>query len=282
VLKAESQLQIGRFLKTVAEARQSLLMLDYDGTLAPFRKKRDQAFPYPGMVQAVQEMIGHGHTRVVIVSGRDASEMLPLLGIESVPEIWGLHGLQRRRCNGNIETVRIGDMDLDALSTADQWLGDQMLRHAAEFKTGSIAVHWRGSSPGEAEELQRVVLTGWRPIAERSGLELLEFDGGVEIRARDVDKGDVVRMLLSEMDPGTPAAFLGDDVTDEAAFRAIEGRGLSVLVRPQWRRTAARVWLRPPDEVLTFFMQWLAVIRAVVMLDVGPDPAISEHDAEGV
>ncbi len=256
-------------------------MLDYDGTLAPFRKKRDQAFPYPGVVRALQEIICHGHTRVVIVSGRDANEMLPLLGVDSVPEIWGLHGLQRRRCNGNIETVRIGELDLDALSAAGRWLGDQMLRHTAEFKTGSIAVHWRGSSPGEAEELQRVVLTGWRPIADRSGLELLEFDGGVEIRAPDVDKGDVVRMLLAEMEAGTPAVFLGDDVTDEAAFRAIEGRGLSVLVRPYWRRSAARVWLRPPDEVLMFLTQWLAAIREAAVADVGPARALSEHDAKG-
>jgi trehalose-6-phosphatase len=42
----------------------------------------------------------------------------------------------------------------------------------------------------------------------------MEFDGGVEIRAHEADKGDAVRTIMNEMDPKTPAAYLGDDATD--------------------------------------------------------------------
>jgi trehalose-phosphatase len=105
------------------------------------------------------------------------------------------------------------------------------------------------------------VLLGWQPIAERSGLEFLDFDGGIEIRAPEADKGDVVRLLLSEMKPDTPAAYLGDDATDEHAFEAIRGRGLSVLVRPCWRPTAAQLWMKPPEELFVFLTQWLKSVR---------------------
>ena len=52
------------------------------------------------------------------------------------------------------------------------------------------------------------------------------------------------------------AAFLGDDLADEAAFRAIAGLGLGALVRPDFRPTAADAWLRPPREVLAFLERW--------------------------
>jgi trehalose 6-phosphate phosphatase len=94
-------------------------------------------------------------------------------------------------------------------------------------------------------------------MAEYSGLDLLEFDGGVEIRAPGADKGNAVRAFLREIGRDTPTAYLGDDSTDESAFRAIEGRGISVLVRPTWRQTAAQSWLQPPGELLDFLGLWL-------------------------
>ena len=275
VLKPERQFRIERFLETVARARRSLLLLDYDGTLAPFRKERDQAYPYPGSVHLLEEIVRSGHTRVVIISGRDTAETIPLLGVAPVPEVWGLHGLQRRKPDGRIETLRIEERYLDALSDANRWLDCQHLWHAAELKTGSVAVHWRGLTDPEVEELRERLLTGWKPIAQHSGMELLEFDGGIEMRAPKADKGDVVRIVLSEMEPSTPAAYLGDDTTDEHAFRAISGRGLSVLVRPRWRQTAAQLWLKPPGELIDFLTGWLEAVRGHSAMDGKADAAVN-------
>jgi trehalose-phosphatase len=261
VLKPETQFHIEPLLKAVTLAQHSLLLLDYDGTLAPFREERDQAFPYPDIAHLVQEIVNDGHTRVVIISGRDTSETVALLRVAPMPEVWGLHGLQRRKPDGSVETVRIVEHYLDSLSDADRWLDFQHLRKRAEFKTGSIAVHWWGVSDGGVEKLRARVLLGWNPIAKRTGLELLDFDGGVEIRVPEADKGDVVQFVLSEMEPGTPAAYLGDDTTDERAFQAIRGRGLSVLVRPQWRPSAAQLWLKPPEELHDFLAQWQEAVH---------------------
>jgi len=261
VLKPDAQLQLDLFLRTVGTASASLLMLDYDGTLAPFRKERDQAFPYPGVAPILREIIRSGRTRVVIISGRDTGATIPLLGIHPNPEIWGLHGRQRLMPDGTIEMPVLDELILTALSDADRWLGYQQVRHTAEAKAASLAVHWRGLDEREAEELRGRVLLGWRPIAQQAGLDLLEFDGGVEICAREADKGDAVLTLLREVGPNSPAAYLGDDNTDENAFRAIQGRGLSVLVRPRWRHTAAQLWLKPPDELLRFLTRWLEVCQ---------------------
>jgi trehalose 6-phosphate phosphatase len=55
---------------------------------------------------------------------------------------------------------------------------------------------------------------------------------------------------------------LGDDTTDESAFQAINGRGLSVLVRPRYRATAAEAWLKPPDEVFDLLQRWLKASKS--------------------
>jgi len=263
------------FLQTVAQASQAVLLLDYDGTLAPFRAKRDEAYPYPGVAPLLQEIVRNGRTQVVVISGRDATDIPPLLNIHPCPEVWGIHGLQRLKTNGSMEMPRLDERTLNGLSDAERWLGYQQLRHTAEFKAGSIAVHWRGLSESDAEDLRARVLLGWRSIAESSGLDLLEFDGGVEIRASEADKGDAVRTFLSEISPDTPAAYLGDDTTDESAFRAMHGRGLCVLVRPGWRRTAAQLWLKPPDELLDFLGLWLKTCVEHDTFDSGAAAAVN-------
>jgi trehalose 6-phosphate phosphatase len=255
-LNSDAKPQVESLIQAVSRAPQSLLMLDYDGTIAPFRQDPEQAFPYPGVSRLLQQIVRTGKTRLVIISGRDASEVVPLLNIDPHPEVWGLHGLQRLKPDGSVELSPLDESTLAALGAAEDWLLYQHLQHAAELKTGSIAVHWRGLSECETEAIRGRVLLGWTVIAKDTGLDLLEFNGGVEIRAPEADKGDAVRTILSEMNSDTPAAYLGDDTTDEHAFQAVNGRGLSILVRPRWRRTAAQWWLTPPDEVLDFLNLW--------------------------
>jgi trehalose 6-phosphate phosphatase len=249
--------QFEPFLNRVAHSPDAVLLLDYDGTLAPFRTRRDQAYPYPGVEFLLQEIVRSCRTRVVVISGRDATEVFALLNLRPRPEVWGSHGMQRLKADGSACMQRLDARTLDGLSDADRWLGQQQLRHVAEFKAGGVAIHWRGFTENAARDLRTRILQGWGPIADRSGLELLEFDGGIEIRARHANKGDAVRTLIDEIGPVTPIAYLGDDSTDESAFEALEGRGLTVLVRPIKRKTAAQYWLKPPEELLNFLDLWL-------------------------
>jgi trehalose-6-phosphatase len=62
--------------------------------------------------------------------------------------------------------------------------------------------------------------------------------------------------VLSETAEDTAIAYLGDDITDEDAFRAVKVRGLGILVRTEFRETAADVWLRPPEELASFLQLW--------------------------
>jgi trehalose 6-phosphate phosphatase len=253
---AEPHTGLQQFIEEVAESRHSALLLDYDGTLAPFTVDRREALPYSGVVPVVQQIMACGRTRVVIVTGRSAREILPLLGLHPTPEIWGAHGLQRLRPDGVCETLHLDEEASGALDDADRWLKGKGLGSLAEHKPGSIAVHWRGLPDEKAAEVRDQVLLGWFPIAQDSLMSILEFDGGVEIRTPGLDKGDAVRAIAKEMDQQSPIAYLGDDATDESAFNALGTRGLSVLVRPEWRKTSAQLWLRPPGQLLDFLTRW--------------------------
>jgi len=250
------------FLRGVESASWSCLLLDYDGTLSPFSANRDQALPYPGVVEILQSIVDAGRTRLVIVTGRDAHEVGPLLGLSPAPEVWGVHGLQRLRPDGTCELLEIPPVVSRALGDARQWLSYQGLEDLIEVKPGSLAVHWRNFGESAASELRSRILLGWFHIVERDSLKLQEFDGGVEMRMADLDKGNVVRAILEEVGPDVPVAYLGDDTSDESAFRALRQRGLTALVRPRPRRTAAQVWMKAPEGILHFLSRWQAMTEA--------------------
>lgn len=251
-----TEYDLAEFFSKVAQAPKSALLLDYDGTLAPFRIERDKAVPYPGVTSILQEIVSTTRTQIFIVTGRKTDDIVSLLGIYPYPTIWGLHGTQRRNPNGSVEMICVDEDLVQALMEADRWLQTQGLRQTAEYKPGSIAVHWRGHSESEAAAIRKLVLQGWLQIARHRRVELLEFDGGVELRPPEPDKGDAVREILKQLPAGTPVAYLGDDTTDEHAFEALEGHGLRVLVRPEWRETEADIWIKPPDELLDFLDRW--------------------------
>jgi trehalose 6-phosphate phosphatase len=129
-----------------------------------------------------------------------------------------------------------------------------------EVKANGVTIHWRGCSANQIADIRAILFEWWQ--TERLHKQLLwrDFDGGVGLRVPGRDKGQAVACVLDEC-PGALAAYLGDDAADEDAFTAINRRGLSALVRPQWRHTAAQVWLRPPEDLLHFLDGWIAAGR---------------------
>jgi trehalose 6-phosphate phosphatase len=251
----ERHILSGRFLERLRTAPSRVLLLDYDGTLAPFTVDRKRAVPYAEVPQWISRIMAQG-SRVILISGRPARELQTLCGIEPPPEIWGSHGLERLLSDGRYE-VGPTPAHHDHLVAAAALLCDAGLESQTELKPGGVAVHWRGLERAQAERLAKEVPQIWKPLLDRAPLRLLEFDQGLEIRVAGPGKGDAVRAILKEAGEGAVVAYLGDDQTDEEAFRALKGKGLTVLVRAQSRPTAAEVWLQPPHELLQFFREWL-------------------------
>ncbi len=239
-----------------------VLMLDYDGTLAPFTENRDKAFPYPGVRETLDEIMETRATRLVIISGRAIGDLKPLLGLRYEPEIWGSHGLERLTEDGSYSRAVIDSKLLGAIDLAESRAKQYALADQCERKPAGMALHTRKMTASEAELLKESVLKEWSKLIMDKDLEVHEFDGGLEIRITGINKAKAVRTIVNESPEQTLFAYLGDDLTDEDAFKEIKGMGLSALVREQWRQTQADVWLRSHDQMLEFLREWLRIERS--------------------
>ena len=248
---------VEKFFARVKRARKRLLLLDYDGTLAPFREERNQAVPYRGVKKRLKQILSDERTRLVIVSGRWSEDLLPLLKMKPHPEIWGCHGAERVSPDNKIIYAHLGEDTIRALATADAWAEQEGLDDVMERKPAGLAFHWRGLRARRIKEIRETVRGRWEHDAFKAGLAIHEFDGGIEMRAARINKGQAVRTMLEEIGARTPVAYLGDDFTDEDAFEVLDKRGLKILVRPEKRETRADIWIKPPKELLQFLDRWI-------------------------
>jgi trehalose-phosphatase len=148
-------------------------------------------------------------------------------------------------------------MALKGLDEAEDCLTQIDLNVRSEKKPGCLAIHWRGLKEQDVKILRKQVEPRWTSVAQQFGLNLKEFDGGLELRVPGRNKGDAGRVILEEMGRDTFVCYLGDDLTDEDAFKSIKGKGVGILVRKEYRPTAADIWLVPPEELLEFLWKWV-------------------------
>ncbi len=236
---------------------KKVLMLDYDGTLAPFTVERDRARPYPEISTLLSELIDSKETRTVIVSGRTIKSLRHLLETDQLPELWGCHGLERLTLDGTYNLSELSQLERDGIDHVNRWAANNEMESYIERKPSGIAFHWRGLAPDKAGDIKRKILDKWPEASEEYGFELHGFDGGLELRVKRANKGTAVRTIVEETDPETLVAYLGDDATDEDAFEALADRGLKVLVSDCDRPTKADLVLRPPVELVEFLRKWL-------------------------
>jgi trehalose-phosphatase len=246
-----------QFFSRLRTVERRLLMLDYDGTLAPFRINRQEAVPYDGIEDVLDHIIDAGACRVVLISGRWSQDLASLLRLRRLPEIWGSHGWERRMPDGTYELLPIPEEPLRGLACMEDWLRDEKLYNLCELKPACIAIHWRGLRRN-TDTIRERVAAQMALVPGADALYLAQFDGGVEIRVRGRTKGDAVATLLQETGDNAVVAYCGDDLTDEDAFAVLDGRGLRVLVRATHRATRADVRLAPAEELCWFLRQWHA------------------------
>lgn len=251
----ESKARMDAFFSQLADAKQSCLLLDYDGTLAPFRVDASKARPWAGVEPLLDAITECDRARIVFVTGRPARSAAGLLELKRKPEIWGLHGAEHLTPDGTLERMPLDNEAAAAIEEARRAVEAARLGFRVEHKPNSVGVHWRGKAFESSWAAQQQAETLMQRYANLPTVELLKFNGGLELRAGN-HKGDAVKAVRKELPQGVAIAYLGDDTTDEDAFEALGNEGLSVLVRKEWRPTAAQVWIRPPEELRRFLRKW--------------------------
>lgn len=263
---ADLPLALERWQEVTARlaGRLPAVFLDYDGTLTPIVDDPAAAT----LPDATREVIERLRERcpVAVISGRDLDDVRRLLALYGLP-VAGSHGFDillpdgERHQLGAAHTSEL-DAAVDALRTVVEGVAGARL----ERKRFAIAVHYRMvEDPDDVARLERAV------EAEAARHEGLRVTGGkmiFELRPDvDWDKGRALRSVLETLGldrPDVAPIYVGDDDTDEDAFRALGADGLGVVVRGERddRPTAADVALRDPAETRRFLERLAAWLEA--------------------
>jgi len=207
----------------IAHPGETLLALDFDGTLAPIVDDPAQAYADPAAVSALGR-IG-ARMQVVVITGRPARTAVQLGHFDQVPGLDGMvvlgqYGIERWNAASNEFVIPPEPPEIVEVAEEIRGiLGPLGLEQARiEHKGRAVGVHTR-QLPDPAGALRD--LTGpLSELAARHGLQVEPGKNVLEIRASGFDKGDALREVLAEF-PARNAIFAGDDLGDLPAFRLI-------------------------------------------------------------
>ncbi|OBG28669.1 trehalose-phosphatase [Mycobacterium sp. 852002-51057_SCH5723018] len=237
-------------------ARRPAVFYDFDGTLSDIVDDPGAARPVAGAVEALQALAAQ--CPVAVLSGRDLADVAQRVG---VPGIWyaGSHGFELTAPDGTHHQNEDAAAAIPVLEQAAAELRDGLGPIAGvvvEHKRFGVAVHYRNAARDRVGEVAAAVRAAGRRDALRvtTGREVIELRPDM-----DWDKGKTLHWVidhLRETDPGPlMPIYLGDDITDEDAFDAIQHDGVPILVRHNEdgdRATAARYALDSPTRVAEF------------------------------
>lgn len=227
------------------------VFLDFDGTLAPIVERPEDAAIADGMRPAISRLTAR--CPVAVVSGRDLSDVRERVGLEEIAYA-GSHGFDICTASGESLNPTRADELVPRLDELEEQLREPLEGidgAQIERKRYSLAIHYRRVADDQVDGLQERVeqaAGAYDELRLTHGKKVLDVQPDL-----DWDKGRAVDTLLDalEIDPDQVVPlYLGDDVTDEDAFEALSGRGVSVIVRQQRdRATAADYELESPDQV---------------------------------
>jgi trehalose-phosphatase len=254
-------LNIPDFWPRLRTSKNRFLALDYDGTLAPFKVDRMEAYPAPGIADAIIALAMKGNTSLAIISGRPVSEVLTFLGEIPITFIGG-HGFEVRRPNGEMVIKSPSPRQLRGLDAAEEAGRKRGYSSNLEPKVAGLSLHTRGMSNEEALRAEKEIFSKWRQLAIIHELSCQRFDGGFEIYSTDWNKGSILSELLEKEPRESFSVYVGDDETDENAFQRLHGFGIGIKVGAPEGPTAAAGFLPDFNAVRTFLETWLSVEAA--------------------
>jgi trehalose-phosphatase len=233
-------------------AARPAFFLDFDGTLAPIVPHPDEARAVAGTADVLRRLAAR--FPVVVVSGRRLDDVRLRLGLDFVGYA-GEHGLVLQDGRGVIRAPVLRPGHLAALQAAAHGLRVVVEREPGawlEPKECALAVHVRPASPEGKRRIAaavRAVVGTSTLLRVMAGKEVYEVRPDVEW-----DKGDAVMHLLQRLggDARYHAFVIGDDTTDEDAFRAAGQTGVAIRVGAPEEATRAAYVLADPGEVVVF------------------------------
>lgn len=238
-------------LEAFVQHPRILIGVDFDGTLAPFATDPMQVRAAPGAMATLYAAAALRGVTVALVSGRDLKTLRTLTGIPDTSAIvlLGSHGGESSVAD--VEGSHGPDQEASLrLAAARADLEEVALAHPGtriELKPGAVALHTRGVDPSVGAAALAAAL---ELSTRHTGVKVIPGKEVVELTVVENDKGIALRALAVARTVDA-TAYLGDDVTDERAFAALDPKSGDVTVKVGEGNTLASYRLETVDDVVT-------------------------------
>lgn len=238
-------------LDRLRDRRPLLVASDYDGVLAPLVDDPSAAAPLDGVADVLRRLSAVPGVTVAMVSGRGVADLRTTSGFGGSLRWIGSHGAEYD-----------GPLAGELAASRDE-LRDRLAPVVAatpgarlEVKPASVAVHVRQVSDRAAGTalLERIRSGADPSLTLKPGKDVLE------LAVTDADKGSALRRLRDQLG-AVAAVYLGDDLTDEDGFRALESED-DVTVKIGDGETVARHRVADPADALALLERLAGVLGA--------------------
>ena len=252
--------QVYSQVKELVATRRPVVFLDFDGTLSDITAHPDSATLVDGAAEALRALAEQ--CPVAVISGRDLADVRERVKVD---EVWyaGSHGLELMAPDGTYhENAAAADL-IGTLARAAcrlaEMIGD-ISGIELEHKRFAVAVHYRNADPADIDRVTAAV----RSLGRSEGLRTTAGRKVIELRPNLYwEKGTTLNWLLERIQASDCAAdaasvlpiYIGDDITDEDAFDAVQFDGVGIVVRHAEhgdRPSAALFSLESPSTVVEF------------------------------
>ena len=245
----------------IQQAPNLFLFLDYDGTLVPITSRPERALCPSEVKTLLGKLRESPKVMLAIVSGRSLEDIRARVGVPGITYV-GNHGLDLQNSLGKQIRMRSARRQKELCKIGRDLkisLGE-IPGILFEDKGSLLAVHYRNVAQENFGRIQKVL--GEIEKKSQDRWKIAEGKKVFEIQPKvNFNKGKAVKKLFKNAPRGTLPIYLGDDRTDEDAFRALQGRGINIFVGSVGFPSAADYYLKSPREVGQFLRRCEQILK---------------------
>jgi trehalose 6-phosphate synthase/phosphatase len=249
---------IEKMINEFHRSKRRCILLDYDGTLAPFQKLPSLAVPGDELLHLLKELSKDETNEVIVISGRDNDILEKWMGhlpLTLVAE----HGAFIRYKNGGWEQqVSQSNEWKEEIRPLLQLFVTRCAESFIEEKKNTLAWHYRNTDPDLGFVRSRELRSSLLQLTTNTALQVIDGNRVIEVRLIGVDKGATTLKILQRYCPDF-SICLGDDTTDEDMFRILKDKGYTIKIGNG--TTAAQYTLKSQTDVLPLLQKFVVPLK---------------------